>query len=90
MGLTCTEGAEDDPVVERLSRAVVVLQQHPVWIFSFTGVKYRLHLQQLEWRGEGERDGKNSPEALNLKQNVRELTDVAVKTLHRQFKCSKS
>ncbi|KAF3839709.1 hypothetical protein F7725_018426 [Dissostichus mawsoni] len=49
------EGGEDDPVVERLCRAVVVLQQHPVWILSFTRVKYRLQLQQL-WRGEEERD----------------------------------
>lgn len=50
--LTCSEGCEDDPVVERLCGAVVVLQQHPVCILSFTGVKYRLHLQQLQWRGE--------------------------------------
>ncbi len=76
--LTCTEGAEDDPVVERLSHAVIVLQQHPVWIFSFTGVKYRLHLQQLEWRGRRERDGKKTdknPEALNFKQAVRRRSE---------------
>lgn len=65
--LTCREGGEGDPVVERLCGAVVVLQQHPVWIFGFAGVKYRLHLQQLEWRGEEEKDGKK---VLRLKQKV--------------------
>lgn len=55
VSLTCSEGGEDDPVVERLCGAVVVLQQHPVCILSFTGVKNRLHLQQLQWRWWGER-----------------------------------
>lgn len=58
--LTCREGREDDPVVERLRYAVVVLQQHLVAIFRFAGVKYRLHLQQLQWRDE-EKWGEQSP-----------------------------
>lgn len=54
--LTCAEGGEDDSVVERLRRAVVVLQKHPVRVLRFTGVQYRLHLQELavaRWRGQG-------------------------------------
>lgn len=51
--LTCTEGGEDDSVVERLRRSVVVLQKHPVRVLRFTGVQYRLHLQELWWRGQG-------------------------------------
>lgn len=42
---TCTEGRKDNPVVERLSCTVVILQKHTVRRFSFSGVKYRLHLQ---------------------------------------------
>lgn len=56
--LTCTEGGEDDSVVERLRRAVVVLQKHPVRILRFTGVQYRLHPQELWWTGDGDRGAK--------------------------------
>ena len=68
--LTCREGGEDDPVVERLRRPVVVLQQSPDGILRFSGVKYRLHPQQLS--GEVKRRGmeKNCLQTLHLKHKV--------------------
>lgn len=68
--LTRTEGGEDDSVVERLRRAVVVLQQHPVRILRFAGVQYRLHLQELWWTGEGDRGAKEHFQSSGTKLNT--------------------
>lgn len=45
--LTCRKRGEDESAVEGLRAAVVVLQQHLVHVRDSTGVKTRLHFQQL-------------------------------------------
>lgn len=51
--LTCRKRGEHDPAVERLCAAIVVLQQHLVCVCGLTGVKCRLHFQELWKEGFG-------------------------------------
>lgn len=69
---TCSERGEDEPVVQRLRGSVVVLQQHPVRLLHFAGVKYRFQLQELQWRTNNDNLQTPSSEAESKNQQAKE------------------